>query len=62
MTREEMIQYIRKNDSRYCYEKVNFKYYTEDELKLLIDRLNDLKELNGNDARFYAPQTASMES
>ena len=39
MSREDLIKYIVEHDSNYDYRHVNFKYYTEKELRLIYERL-----------------------
>ena len=43
MNREELIIYIKSNDTYYNYDKVNFKYYSDEELKLFM---KDFKSKN----------------
>lgn len=43
LNREELIEYIKKNDNRYNYDAVNFKYFTDEDLITLrkkIDKRN----------------------
>lgn len=44
MTREELIEYIKANDQNYNYEKVNFNYYSDEELHMIYNRIQRQKK------------------
>ena len=44
MEREELIRFVKANDKNYNYEKVDFKYYTDEELHLIYERIQRQKQ------------------
>jgi hypothetical protein len=44
MEREELITYIKAHDKNYNYDKVDFKYYTDEELQLIYERIQRQKQ------------------
>jgi hypothetical protein len=48
MTREELIQYIKKNDSKYNYDELNINIFSDEELmklKRIIEQENEKEKL-----------------
>jgi hypothetical protein len=39
MTREELIEFIKVNDRNYNYNKVDFKFYSDEELQMIYKRI-----------------------
>jgi hypothetical protein len=55
--REALIEYIKENDRTYNYSAVNFKYYTDDELRTLKKRI-DQELLQFNQVQGGQPKEA----
>ncbi len=49
MTRDELIAFIKEHDKTYDYEAVNFKFYSDEDLQRLKEKIDRETEEKANE-------------